>query len=510
MLRALWKASIRTLAFVRKEIFGTLRQPRLILVLVLGPFLILLIFGIGYRNEARSLRTLFVAPKDSQLEEQVEEYASSLGPQLIYMGVTDDPELALDRLKDGEVELVAIAPDNAVESINAGEHAKFTLYHREIDPFQVNYVSFFGETYIAEVNRRVLSKITSDGQAEAATLNEQIQAAQENTRAVEESLQAGDEIAARQNLNQVTGNLNQISMALGASLATVNTIDETLGGDNSMQASEIRRLLDDVDSLTRDLQNEEINSENSDQWESQVENINSDLTELESQLETFTQLNPNVIVQPFTIELRNVAAVQPDATEYYAPAVIALLLQHLAVTIAGLSIVQESNFGTLELFRVSPLSAAETLIGKYLSYLILTTLIAAALTALLHFGLGVPMLGNWLNYGLVMILLIFTSLGIGFVISMLSQTDSQAVQYTMIVLLTSVFFSGFLMNLNMFWEPVRVLSWGIPTTYGIVMLREIALRGTVPDLLLFGSLAAIGVVIFMIAWLLLRRKLSRH
>ena len=33
---------------------------RLILTLVLGPFLILLLFGIGYRNQARDLRTLFV------------------------------------------------------------------------------------------------------------------------------------------------------------------------------------------------------------------------------------------------------------------------------------------------------------------------------------------------------------------------------------------------------------------------------------------------------------------
>ena len=51
---------IRIFAFVRKEMISILRQPRLIFSLILGPFLILLLFGIGYRDTPRILRTLFV------------------------------------------------------------------------------------------------------------------------------------------------------------------------------------------------------------------------------------------------------------------------------------------------------------------------------------------------------------------------------------------------------------------------------------------------------------------
>ena len=104
------------------------------------------------------------------------------------------------------------------------------------------------------------------------------------------------------------------------------------------------------------------------------------------------------------------------------------------------------------------------------------------------------MLGNWWYFALVIAAVLFTSLGIGFAISIVSQTDSQAVQYSMIILLASVFFSGFIMSLDMLWPPVRVISWMLPTTYGTLLLRDIALRGIDPNWGLLGGLIAIGLV----------------
>ena len=77
---------MRTSAFLGKEIFEILRQPRLVLTLVFGPFLILLLFGIGFRNEPRALRTMFVVDEGSEMAQRIQEYATSLGPQLIFIG----------------------------------------------------------------------------------------------------------------------------------------------------------------------------------------------------------------------------------------------------------------------------------------------------------------------------------------------------------------------------------------------------------------------------------------
>lgn len=507
-IKALGKVIIRSAAFIRKEVFSLVRQPQLLLTLVLGPFLILLIFGVGYRNEAPVLDTLFVAPPGSQLEEQIKVYAPTLGPQLAFKGVTGDLESAFVKLSRGEVDLVVVSPAEAAVTIQSGQQAEFQLYHAEIDPYQVNYIKYFGEIYIGEVNRRVLEAITAQGQAEAEDLRQELQAAKENTQAIQQALEASDDLAIQQHAANLVGNVDRISLAMGASLAVLNTVDGMVGNENTTQENEIAALREQVQALKSTVNNLQGAGTSGDPLKDQVGEITAGLDSLESQLATFTQLEPALIVKPFASNTQSITTLQPDATSFYAPAVIALLLQHLAVTIAALSIVQERNYGTLELFRVSPLSSAEMLVGKYLSYLLFGAVVAATLAALVHFGLRIPMLGHWVNYALVIGVLLFTALGIGFFISLISRSDSQAVQYTMLTLLISVFFSGFLMNLNLFAEPVRSLSWGIPTTYGINLLRAIALRGSFPDLTLLGILGLIGVGFYLINWLMLRRLIA--
>ena len=505
----IWQAIIRMSSFLRKEIFEVLRQPRLLLTLVLGPFLILLLFGIGYRNTPRSLRTLFVVEQNSPLKQDIEKYAKTLGPQLIYAGVTSDKQAALEKLRTGQVDLVAVAPVNAYETIRSSKQAVFTLYHHEIDPFQVDYIKYFGQVYIDEVNRRVLLAITVQGQSNASTVKSDLQKAKSNAAALHQAIKAGDMLAAQQNQVALSQNLDNISLGVGASLGLLSGVQGTLGGGGQNDAAAILAALSGLKQNTNALSASNLSASGAtSQDEARAAKVENDLNTLEKQLNEFTSIDPNVLVRPFTSETKSIAAVQPTALDFFSPAVIALLLQHLTVTFAALSIVHERSIGTMELFRVSPLSSGETLLGKYLSYMIFGTLLAAALTLLLIYVLHVPMLGNWVNYALVILALMFASLGFGFFISLVAQSDSQAVQYTMILLLTSVFFSGFLMSLEMIWKPVRVISWALPTTYGIVLLRDIMLRGLPPSILLLGGMTAIGVGLCIVDWLLLRRMIS--
>ena len=73
-----FRGMIRASSFFRKEIFEILRQPRLVATLVLGPFLILFIFGIGYRAQSRTLRTLFVAQPNSTLAQDIQQNKQSM------------------------------------------------------------------------------------------------------------------------------------------------------------------------------------------------------------------------------------------------------------------------------------------------------------------------------------------------------------------------------------------------------------------------------------------------
>lgn len=500
-----FRSIIRASSFFRKEIFEILRQPRLITTLVLGPFLILFIFGIGYRAQSRVLRTLFVTQPDSILATQdIQQYIKSMGSVLINAGVTGDLNEALNQLNRGQVDLIIVEPRDAASTIQSNQQAVFDLINHEIDPAQVSYINYVGWLFVVTVNQRVLYSFAAQGQKDAANLHTNLQAAHQNVSAMRQALQSGDEKLAQQTLPMLTSNMDGISQAVDGTLGLLGGLQQVkgTGGGN---AGSMQNTLTDLRQNTSKLSD---TSGTRDERLASLDKADKDIANLDGQLAEFQSIDPAIIVSPFRNETKSVANVQPSVSDFLAPAVLALLLQHLSVTFAALSIVRERNVGTMELFRVSPLSAGEALIGKYISYLLFGGVIAACLSALLVFVLHVPMLGNWWNFTLVIAVVLFTSLGIGFAISIVSQTDSQAVQYSMIILLASVFFSGFIMSLDLLWEPVRVISWLLPTTYGTLLLRDIALRGIGPNWALLGGLFAIGAVLMLISWLLMRRLIT--
>ena len=154
--------------------------------------------------------------------------------------------------------------------------------------------------------------------------------------------------------------------------------------------------------------------------------------------------------------------------------------------------------------------AFQVLAGKFIGYVILTAIIGAILTALVVFGLGVPMLGSWGYYALVVLALLCASLSLGFFLSLLARTDSQAIQYAMLLLLASIFFSGFFLALYRLWEPVRAVSWALPVTYGINLLQSVMLRGKMPSMILLGALFLFALVFFLIDWWRLSRLMARQ
>ena len=499
-----FRGMIRASSFFRKEIFEILRQPRLVATLVLGPFLILFIFGIGYRAQSRALRTLFVAQPNSTLAQDIQQNQKSMGSSLIYAGVTGDQKEALDRLNRRQVDLVIVEPGDAYNTIKKNQQAVFTLYHHEIDPVQVSYINYLGWLYADVVNQQVLHSFAVQGQKDAANLHNNLQEAHQNVSAMRQAVQSGDETLAQQKQQGLSSNVDAVSLAVGASLGLLDSIQQTKG-TNGGNADPVMSTLTDLRQNTNQLSD---SPGTKDGRLARLDKIDKDLADLDGKLAEFQSIDPSIIVSPFRSETKSVANVQPSISDFFAPAVLALLLQHLAVTFAALSIVRERNVGTMELFRVSPLSAGEALFGKYISYMLFGGVIAAILSALLFFVLHVPMLGDWWYFTLVIAAILFTSLGIGFVISIVSQTDSQAVQYSMIVLLASVFFSGFIMSLEMLWLPVRVISWLLPTTYGTLLLRDIGLRGIDPNWMLLGGLTAIGLILMLISWLLMRRLIA--
>ena len=392
---SLIKSLTRILAFVGKEIVEVIRRPGALASLILGPFLILALFGAGFSGYRRPLDTVIVVPPDSGLPTDVAAYKEISGAGLEVTDVTTDEASAQQRLQDQQVDVVLVAPDNVEQQFRAGKQSTIQVRVNVTDPVDQNYTTFLARALEREVNRIIVEKIAEKGQTYA--------------------------------------------LSKGAAEAA--------------------------------------------------------------------EIPPEVVAAPTKAEVHNIAPAQPTVVQFFGTAVLALVLQHMAVTLIALSVVRERTTGLFELFRVSPIRTGELVVGKLVAFGLLCAAIAVITFALLIVGLHVPMLGDLSALAGVVALLVLASLGLGMLVAAVSDSERQVVQLSLLLLLASVFFSGFVLGTDQFNEPIRSLTALLPVTNGIRLIGDVMLRGGTDSIEAVQALIAEVVVYTGIAWLIIRRAL---
>lgn len=220
-------------------------------------------------------------------------------------------------------------------------------------------------------------------------------------------------------------------------------------------------------------------------------------------------VTPEVVAAPTRAAVVNLAPSEPDIVAFYGIMVLALIVQHTVVTVSSLSMLHDRRRGMLDLFRISPIGSGELLAGKYVAFTLLGSVVALAVLAILVFAFGVPFLGG---PGVVLgclALLVVASIGIGTVVALLSDTDRQAIQVSLLILLASVFFSGLAIDLDQFSAPVRVLGGLLPVTQAGTLLQGLLLRGELGDAWRMVLLVAMAGGLFLVGWVTLRVQMVR-
>jgi ABC-2 type transport system permease protein len=485
-----WGVIIRSFAFVRKEVVEIIRQPRLIALLVLGPFALLLLFGAGYAQNVVVKKALFVGPPGSIYEDLQESYQGEVSEFLHSEGMVSSEDEARAQLVDGKVDIVVVFPPNPEQSVLAGKRAVIKVLHDEIDPIQEAAIEFAAELAIHEVNSAILTTLASDAQSElgpVAQLSASLQQASDSLKA--------DPIGTRDALSP---RLSAINDALAGSENIISRLDtadpELVGrvGAARAQASDIVRQLEQVDESTSD---------------AELDALATSMDELATALQQSVMLEPAVVVQPFESDTENVVSNSITPSDYFTPSSIALLLQHLALTFAALSIVRDRRTGLFELMRVGPLSSIEIIVGKTFAYLLVGCAVGAALLAASALALGVPLAGSLGYLAAVVVGVLLSSLALGMLFAILSQSESQAVQYAMLALLAGLFFSGFILPIEGLSYPIKAISYLLPVTYGISGLQDIMLRGREPSTTMLVGLGALVLGYGLLAVIGLRRRL---
>jgi len=190
------------------------------------------------------------------------------------------------------------------------------------------------------------------------------------------------------------------------------------------------------------------------------------------------------------------------------PGLVGLVMVLIATIMTAMGVVRERERGTLEQLMVTPLSSTELMIGKIAPYLVISLVDFVIVLVAGVFIFDVPFAGSpLLLFGLSLIFLV-ACLGMGLLVSTVSQTQQQAMQMAVFTLLPQILLSGFIFPLNAITWGVRWIAYLFPLTYFLPICRGIFVKDLgIADvwpyaLILVGY--AVAVVVFA-AWRFRRR-----
>src|SRR5260370_34143303 len=191
------------------------------------------------------------------------------------------------------------------------------------------------------------------------------------------------------------------------------------------------------------------------------------------------QLIARLGLRELPIEVRPQILYNPEmrSPNFFVPGVIGIVLQIATTFATAMSLVRERERGTLEQLMVSPLSRWGLMLGKLTPYLFIGMLMGTSLFAIMQWLFHVPIAGGVGGLLFATLLYVFCLLSLGLLISTRAQNQIQALQMTMIFILPSVFFSGFIFPRETMPGIFYAIGSCLPASYYIELERATVLRG---------------------------------
>lgn len=196
---------------------------------------------------------------------------------------------------------------------------------------------------------------------------------------------------------------------------------------------------------------------------------------------------------------------------FMVPAIVGLLLSIITIVLTSLAIVKEREIGTLEQLIVTPVKSWQLIAGKLIPFVILGFVSVIIVVTAMKLIFAIDVKGNVIFLFGSSFIYIFSTLGLGLLVSTFSRTQQQAMMLAMfLVMLPLVFLSGFAFQIENMPVIFQHISTIIPLKYFLIIIRGVILKGSGfaehwQDAL---SMLIIGTVILTISTLRFRKNID--
>ena len=235
-----------------------------------------------------------------------------------------------------------------------------------------------------------------------------------------------------------------------------------------------------------------------------AQKINQILTAVPS-TSPVSSISVQSIIAPITSKIEGIIPGNPNYFEFVAPGIMAMIVMTAVLTGLAASISREKEQGTLDGILISPINRLAIVLGKALSQAI-RGLVQGAIVLLLAFILfGVTVHGNILLVALLLVLGIFSFIGLGILVSAIATEQETATQLLFMFQFPMLFLSGVFFPIALMPNFMQKIAHVIPLTYAINAIRKVmvlgagfsAVRTEFLILLIFGVVTlAISVPVF--------------
>jgi len=193
----------------------------------------------------------------------------------------------------------------------------------------------------------------------------------------------------------------------------------------------------------------------------------------------------------------------------FVPGVMGLILMLICSMMTAVSIVKEKELGTMELVLVSPVKPFWIILSKLTPYLALSLINLASILLLSKFVMGVPVKGSLLLLVLVSIVFIGASLGLGLLVSVISETQQTAMLICgMGLTMPTMMLSGLIFPCESMPVALQIFSDIIPAKWFIIMVKKIMIQG-VGITTIFKELSILtGMMVFLL-WFSIKKFKTR-
>jgi len=189
-----------------------------------------------------------------------------------------------------------------------------------------------------------------------------------------------------------------------------------------------------------------------------------------------------------------------ESRVYNVPAVMGNIVLMMSLLLTSLAVVREREIGTLEQLMVSPLKPIELIVGKTLPPVLVAFVDMVLITVVSLVWFHIPFRGNFLVLGAASLCFILTGLGVGLLISTVSNTQQEAFMSMFLFFLPAMMLSGMMFPVQNMPQALQYVTLLDPLRHYLVVIRGVFLRGAGWTVLFPQMITLLGIGVTVLAF----------